>query len=116
MLRQFTTQNGMHWRIVPAAATSVSDNNAIFQTDIYVDIDPSNNVNGEDRSCIYNEDSSSTLMNNEVYNRLKNKISTTSPPTIKYNGQTYKIPQASNNTITSKDYSSHSIITVPNNN
>ena len=56
----FTTQNGMRWRIVPQVATNINSANwtARYQTDIYVDIDPSNNnVNGTDNSCIYNADS-----------------------------------------------------------
>lgn len=52
----FTTQNGMRWRIVPQITTYVDNFEARFQTDIYVDVDPSNNeTNDGDLSCIYNE-------------------------------------------------------------
>ena len=54
----FTTKNGMRWRVVPAVASTANDNRAQYQTDIYIDVDPTNNnVNGQDRSCIYNQDS-----------------------------------------------------------
>ena len=53
----FTTKNGMRWRIVPQIATFTSNFEARFQHDIYVDIDPTNNnVDGEDKSCIFDED------------------------------------------------------------
>ena len=53
----FVTKNGMRWRIVPAIASSSDGMNASYQTDIYVDVDPTNNdVNGKDRSCIYDGD------------------------------------------------------------
>ena len=55
----FTTQNGMRWRIVPAVASSSHDNSATYQTDVYVDINPSNNggEDVDDTSCIYNSES-----------------------------------------------------------
>ena len=54
----FTTKNGMRWRVVPAVTSTANDNRAQYQTDIYLDVDPTNNnVNGQDRSCIYNQDS-----------------------------------------------------------
>lgn len=56
----FTTQNGVRWRIVPQVTTSITPANwtARYQTDVYVDINPSNNnVNGTDESCIYDADS-----------------------------------------------------------
>ena len=40
---------------------------------------------------LYHVSSADDLANNPIYQRLKNKISKTSPPTIQYNGQTYKI-------------------------
>ncbi len=42
----------------------------------------------DDRYCIANEDD---VADNPIYQRLKNKISNDSQPTIQYNGQTYKI-------------------------
>ena len=54
------------------------------------------------------------LKGNEVYERLKNKISTTNPPTIKWNGGTYKIPVSQgNNWADVNPYSYHSTIQVP---
>ncbi len=53
----FVTKNGMRWRIVPQIATYTNNFEARFQNDIYVDIDPTNNdVNGEDKSCIFDEE------------------------------------------------------------
>ena len=53
----FTTTNGMRWRIVQAIPTSLDANEAHYQTDIYVDVDPSNNETPDgDMSCIYNAD------------------------------------------------------------
>ena len=53
----FVTKNGMRWRIVPQIATYTNNFEARFQNDIYVDIDPTNNnVDGEDRSCIFDEE------------------------------------------------------------
>ena len=53
----FVTKNGMRWRIVPQIATYTNNFEARFQNDIYVDIDPTNNnVEGEDRSCIFDEE------------------------------------------------------------
>ncbi len=59
--------------------------------------------------------SASELKGNEVYERLKNKISTSNPPTIKWNGGSYKIPVAtsSNGWASVNPYSYHSTIQVP---
>ena len=54
----FTTKNGMRWRVVPTVSSTTDGTMAQYQTDIYLDIDPTNNdVNGEDKSCIYAADS-----------------------------------------------------------
>ncbi len=52
----FVTKNGMRWRISPAVASSSDGTFGTYQTDIYVDIDATNNdtPNG-DRSCIYDQ-------------------------------------------------------------
>ena len=52
----FVTKNGMRWRISPAVASSSDGTVGTYQTDIYVDIDATNNdtPNG-DRSCIYDQ-------------------------------------------------------------
>ncbi len=50
----FITTNGMQWMIVPAVASSVTDENATFQTDAYVDI---NGV--AEPNCIYSANCSS---------------------------------------------------------
>ena len=50
--KSFTTQNGMEWWIVPQVNTK-GGGNAKYQTDIYVDIDPSE----KSPNCIYNSTS-----------------------------------------------------------
>ena len=49
--KSFTTQNGIQWWIIPQE-NSASDGTASYQTDIYVDIDPSK----ESKNCIYDKD------------------------------------------------------------
>ena len=50
--KSFTTQNGIQWWIIPQV-NSASDGTASYQTDIYVDIDPSR----DSSNCIYDKDS-----------------------------------------------------------
>ena len=60
---------------------------------------------------LYHVSSADDLANNPIYQRLKNKISKTSPPTIQYNGQTYKIMLEHGSH--GSDYDPGATITIP---